>query len=40
MLQGLFRRDARHLSRRELTVDGTAPTLLLPAGDDASSPPY
>ncbi|MEV6886778.1 glycogen debranching N-terminal domain-containing protein [Streptomyces sp. NPDC051135] len=28
---GLFRQDARHLSRWRLTVDGTAPTALVPA---------
>ncbi|MGW1541929.1 amylo-alpha-1,6-glucosidase [Streptomyces sp. NPDC002309] len=28
---GLFLRDARHLSRWQLTVDGTAPTALVPA---------
>ncbi|OON82673.1 amylo-alpha-1,6-glucosidase [Streptomyces tsukubensis] len=30
---GLFRRDARHLSRWELTVDGTAPLVLVPLRD-------
>ncbi|RCG15369.1 hypothetical protein DQ392_24655 [Streptomyces reniochalinae] len=32
---GLFRRDARHLSRWELTLDGAAPVVLVPgdAGD-------
>ncbi|MFJ6632082.1 glycogen debranching N-terminal domain-containing protein [Streptomyces sp. NPDC091376] len=34
---GLFLRDARHLSRWELTVDGTAPTVLVPASDSAPS---
>ncbi|UGY91332.1 glycogen debranching N-terminal domain-containing protein [Streptomyces gobiensis] len=30
---GLFLRDARHLSRWQLTVDGTTPTVLVPASD-------
>ncbi|WP_351235257.1 glycogen debranching N-terminal domain-containing protein [Streptomyces sp. NPDC002133] len=34
---GLFLRDARHLSRWELTVDGTAPTVLVPASDSVPS---
>ncbi|MGP3986077.1 amylo-alpha-1,6-glucosidase [Streptomyces sp. 3N207] len=28
---GLFRRDTRHLSRWQLTLDGSAPTVLVPA---------
>ncbi|MFE0879935.1 glycogen debranching N-terminal domain-containing protein [Streptomyces smyrnaeus] len=28
--QGLFRRDTRHLSRWQLTLDGSAPTVLVP----------
>ncbi|AXK34553.1 aminotransferase [Streptomyces armeniacus] len=32
---GLFRRDARHLSRWLLTVGGTEPTLLVPGPDGA-----
>ncbi|MEU3192423.1 glycogen debranching N-terminal domain-containing protein [Streptomyces sp. NPDC006992] len=31
---GLFRRDTRHLSRWQLTLDGAAPTVLVPARDD------
>ncbi|MFC5801905.1 glycogen debranching N-terminal domain-containing protein [Streptomyces formicae] len=34
---GLFLRDARHLSRWELTVDGTAPAVLVPASDSVPS---
>ncbi|MFD7445439.1 glycogen debranching N-terminal domain-containing protein [Streptomyces sp. NPDC059909] len=34
---GLFLRDARHLSRWELTVDGTSPTVLVPASDSVPS---
>ncbi|MET7901953.1 glycogen debranching N-terminal domain-containing protein [Streptomyces sp. NPDC005355] len=35
---GLFRRDARHLSLWSLTVDGAAPTVLvLPDGDEPSA---
>ncbi|MEW2450809.1 glycogen debranching N-terminal domain-containing protein [Streptomyces parvulus] len=37
---GLFLQDARHLSRWLLTVDGTAPAVLVPAtadGDDAAA---
>ncbi|MDK1474321.1 glycogen debranching N-terminal domain-containing protein [Streptomyces sp. 549] len=30
---GLFQRDARHLSRWQLTVDGTVPTVLVPASE-------
>ncbi|MCG0283591.1 glycogen debranching N-terminal domain-containing protein [Streptomyces sp. PSAA01] len=32
---GLFLRDARHLSRWRLTVDGTSPTTLVPAAAEA-----
>ncbi|MGW7616447.1 amylo-alpha-1,6-glucosidase [Streptomyces antimycoticus] len=32
---GLFLRDARHLSRWQLTVDGTSPTTLVPAAAEA-----
>ncbi|MGW7518902.1 amylo-alpha-1,6-glucosidase [Streptomyces sp. NPDC054796] len=32
---GLFLRDARHLSRWQLTLDGGAPTVLVPAGTGA-----
>ncbi|WP_369207857.1 glycogen debranching N-terminal domain-containing protein [Streptomyces sp. PU-14G] len=35
MPHGLFRRDARHLSRWELTLDGAAPVVLAPAAGDA-----
>ncbi|MFJ4415619.1 glycogen debranching N-terminal domain-containing protein [Streptomyces sp. NPDC088925] len=31
---GLFRRDARHLSRYELTVDGAAPQVLVPLREE------
>lgn len=31
--EGLFMRDARHLSRWQLTVDGAAPAVLVPATD-------
>ncbi|NEA43738.1 glycogen debranching N-terminal domain-containing protein, partial [Streptomyces sp. SID11385] len=31
---GLFRRDARHLSRYELTVDGEAPQVLVPLREE------
>lgn len=34
---GLFRRDARHLSRWELTVDGATPLVLVPLREDAGS---
>lgn len=36
---GLFLRDARHLSRWQLTVDGNAPGILVPAEvqDDATA---
>ncbi|KIF78378.1 aminotransferase [Streptomyces sp. 150FB] len=33
---GMFVRDARHLSRWQLTVDGVAPAVLVPAGDGES----
>lgn len=32
---GLFHRDARHLSRWTLTVDGVAPTVLVPSSGEA-----
>ncbi|OEV09098.1 glycogen debranching N-terminal domain-containing protein [Streptomyces nanshensis] len=32
--EGLFVRDARHLSRWQLTVDGSSPAVLAPAGDE------
>ncbi|MFI2781259.1 amylo-alpha-1,6-glucosidase [Streptomyces sp. ALB3] len=34
---GLFHRDARHLSRWALTVDGAAPAVLVPSSGDASA---
>ncbi|MFD6533334.1 glycogen debranching N-terminal domain-containing protein [Streptomyces sp. NPDC060184] len=34
---GLFRRDARHLSRWTLTVDGTAPGVLVPLAGEAGA---
>jgi glycogen debranching enzyme len=34
---GLFARDARHLSRWQLTVDGGTPTVLVPASTGASA---
>lgn len=34
---GLFHRDARHLSRWTLTVDGTAPDVLVPSSGEASA---
>ncbi|GGO53157.1 aminotransferase [Streptomyces daqingensis] len=34
--EGLFERDARHLSRWQLTVDGAAPAVLVPATDHGS----
>lgn len=34
---GLFARDARHLSRWQLTVDGSTPTVLVPAASAGSS---
>ncbi|MFE9250102.1 glycogen debranching N-terminal domain-containing protein [Streptomyces sp. NPDC007088] len=34
---GLFRRDARHLSRWELTVDGATPLVLVPLREDAGA---
>ncbi|MFJ8884988.1 glycogen debranching N-terminal domain-containing protein [Streptomyces sp. NPDC102402] len=34
---GLFHRDARHLSRWTLTVDGTAPDVLVPSGGETSA---
>ncbi|MFF4248750.1 glycogen debranching N-terminal domain-containing protein [Streptomyces sp. NPDC001822] len=34
---GLFHRDARHLSRWTLTVDGTAPTVLVPSSGEESA---
>ncbi|WP_328898591.1 aminotransferase [Streptomyces sp. NBC_00441] len=34
---GLFHRDARHLSRWTLTVDGATPEVLVPSGGDASA---
>ncbi|MFC4493188.1 glycogen debranching N-terminal domain-containing protein [Streptomyces ovatisporus] len=34
--EGLFVRDARHLSRWQLTVDGAAPAVLVPATDHGS----
>ncbi|MGW2472744.1 amylo-alpha-1,6-glucosidase [Streptomyces sp. NPDC001665] len=34
---GLFHRDARHLSRWTLTVDGAVPDVLVPSGGDASA---
>ncbi|OEV26971.1 aminotransferase, partial [Streptomyces nanshensis] len=36
---GLFRRETRHLSRWQLTLDGAAPTVLVPARDDVRVPP-
>lgn len=36
---GLFVRDARHLSHWRLTVDGTEPTVLVPAYGDEEQPP-
>ncbi|MEV6758513.1 glycogen debranching N-terminal domain-containing protein [Streptomyces sp. NPDC051214] len=34
---GLFHRDARHLSRWTLTVDGTAPLVLVPSAGEVSA---
>ncbi|AKG42834.1 amylo-alpha-1,6-glucosidase [Streptomyces xiamenensis] len=34
---GLFARDARHLSRWQLTIDGSTPTVLVPASDDLTA---
>ncbi|MGW8489631.1 amylo-alpha-1,6-glucosidase [Streptomyces sp. NPDC055886] len=34
---GLFHRDARHLSRLALSVGGTAPTVLVPSSGEASA---
>ncbi len=34
---GLFRRDARHLSRWELTVDGARPAVLVPLREEAAT---
>jgi glycogen debranching enzyme len=34
---GLFIRDARHLSRWQLTVDGAAPTVLVPTSEGATA---
>ncbi|RKN12227.1 glycogen debranching N-terminal domain-containing protein [Streptomyces radicis] len=34
---GLFARDARHLSRWQLTVDGSTPTVLMPAESTGAS---
>ncbi|MCO6696974.1 glycogen debranching N-terminal domain-containing protein, partial [Streptomyces sp. Vc17.3-30] len=33
----LFRRDARHLSRWELTVDGARPAVLVPLSEEAAT---
>lgn len=37
---GLFRRDARHLSLWSLTVDGAAPTVLVPPTVTSPPPAY
>lgn len=35
--EGLFVRDARHLSRWQLTVDGSSPAVLVPASDSSGA---
>ncbi|WP_438818864.1 amylo-alpha-1,6-glucosidase [Streptomyces ginkgonis] len=34
---GLFARDARHLSRWQLTIDGSTPTVLVPPSDELTA---